>query len=112
MASTAPDIFVKFHVESVRSGLLAELDPRLWSTLCAIATHMDAKGECWPTQERLAGLLGVTRPTAGKNIRDLVAFRLKATGEPIMLAKKVRSNEGKFDNTVYTILPNSGFTIY
>ncbi len=106
------DIFVKFHVDAVRSGLLRELDPRLWATLCALATYMDAKGECWPTQEQIAYLLNVKRPTAGKNIRDLAAFRLKATGEPVLLARKVRNNNGTFENTVYTILSASGLTIF
>jgi hypothetical protein len=110
VASGSPDIFVKFHVEAVRSGLLRELNPRLWATLSVIATHIDKNGECWPTQERIAYLLGVNRTTAGKNVRDLLAFTFE--GKPVLTARKVRTNEGSFDNTVYKVLPESGFTIY
>lgn len=104
------DIFVKFHVDAIRSGLLHDMEPRLWTTLCVIATHIDSKGECWPRQETIAAMMNVSRTTVGKNIRDLLAFRFN--GEPVITARKVRTNSGSFDNTVYTVLPASGFTIY
>lgn len=102
-------IFVKMYVDAVRSGLIADLGARKWTTLCVIASFMDAHGNCWPTQEQIAKGLGVSRQTAGKYVNELLEHRWQ--GKPIIKAVKVREG-GRFDNMRYTVLPVSNLEIF
>lgn len=102
-------IFVKMYVDAVRSGLIADLGTRKWTTLCVIASFMDAKGNCWPTQEQIAKGLGVSRQTAGKYVNELLDHRWQ--GKAIVTAVKVREG-GRFDNMRYTVLPVSNLEIF
>lgn len=97
-------IFVKMYVGAVRSGMIADMGPRNWTTLCTIASFMDKDGKCFPTQERIADALGIRRPTASKWVGDLLEYRWK--GQPVIKAEKVRE-EGRFSHTLYTIMPVS-----
>lgn len=68
-------IFVKMYVSAVRDGLIADMGAKNWTTLCVIASYMDAQGNCYPTQEMIANGLGVSRQTANKYINELLAYR-------------------------------------
>lgn len=102
-------IFVKMYVDAVRSGLIADLGARKWTTLCVIASFMDAQGNCWPTQEHIAKGLGVSRQTAGKYVNELLEYRWQ--GKALVTAVKVREG-GRFDNMRYTVLPVSNLEIF
>ena len=106
---TETRIFVKMYVDAVRSGLIADMGPRNWTTLCVIASFMDEKGECYPTQEQIAKGLGVSRQTANKYINDLLTYQWH--GKPVIKAVKTRKY-GRFDKTIYTILPTSNLSIF
>jgi hypothetical protein len=103
-------IFVKMYVGAVRDGLIADMGPKNWTTLCVIASFMNEKGECYPTQERIAGGLGVSRQTANKYVKDLLEYRWE--GRPVVIAVKARAKGGTFDNTRYTVLPVSRLEIF
>ena len=102
-------IFVKMYVESVKSGLIADMGAKNWTTLCVIASYMNDKGECYPTQSQIAKGLGVSRQTANKYINDLLAYRWN--GQAVVVAVKGRE-KGRFDNSRYTVKSVSNLEIF
>lgn len=103
-------IFLKMYVDAVRHGLLADLGDNNWRTLCVIASFMNEKGECFPTQSQIAKGLGVSRQAAQRRISKLVQYRWN--GKPLVTTIKDRTNKGTFDNTRYTIHPISQLRIF
>lgn len=107
---TETRIFVKMYVSAVRDGLIADMGTRNWTTLCVIASFMDEKGECYPTQAQIAKGLGVSRQTANKYVADLLDYRWD--GQPVIRAVKDRDGQGRFENMRYTVLPVSRLSIF
>lgn len=103
-------VFIRMYVSAIKSGLLADMGARRWTTLCVLASYMNEEGKCYPTQSIIAKDLGVSRQTANKYINDLISYRWK--GEKVVLAEKIRSDSGQWDNTQYEINPNSGLIIF
>ena len=103
-------VFTKLYHSLRTSGLLGKLSDKDFKTLVCLSTFMDAEGRCFPSQEALARALGISRTAVTKRIKSLLAFRWQ--GKHLVSAKKVRSLRGKFDNTVYTILPESSLRIF
>ena len=102
-------IFVKMYVDAVRTGLIADMGAKNWTTLCVIASYMNEKGECYPTQAQIAKGLGVSRQTASKYINDLLAYRWQ--GQAVVEAVKAR-DKGRFDNSRYTVKSVSSLEIF
>ncbi len=107
---TETRIFVKMYVGAVRDGLIADMGTKNWTTLCVIASFMNEKRECFPTQAQIAKGLGVSRQTANKYIADLLAYRWQ--GKPVVHALKERDEQGRWENTRYTVLPISQLAIF
>jgi len=103
-------VFTKLYHSLRTSGLLGKLSDKDFRTLVCLSTFMDAEGRCFPSQEALAKALGISRTAVTKRMKSLLAFRWQ--GNPLVSAKKVRTNNGKFDNTIYTILPESSLRIF
>jgi len=103
-------VFTKLYHSLRTSGLLASICDKDFRTLVCLSTFMDAEGQCYPSQQALARALGISRSALTKRMKTLLAFRWQ--GKPLVSARKVRSPNGKFDNTVYTILPESGLVIF
>lgn len=103
-------IFVKMYVSAVRDGLIADMGTKNWTTLCVIASYMDAQGNCYPTQEQIAKGLGVSRQTANKYINDLLAYRWR--GQSVVEAVKLRNDRGRFENMRYTVKSVSSLAIF
>ena len=103
-------VFTKLYHSLRTSGLLAKLSDKDFKTLVCLSTFMDAEGRCFPSQEALAKSLGISRTAATKRMKTLLAFRWK--GKPLVFANKVRGSKGKFDNTIYTVLPESSLGIF
>jgi hypothetical protein len=105
-------IFVKMYIEAVHSGLIADMGPERWQTLCVIAAFMDEKGECYPTQYAIAQRLNVARETANRRIKSLCDY----TWQDRPVIKKVPQqrdhNKQTWDNVRYTILPISGLKMF
>lgn len=102
-------IFVKMYVDAVRTGLIADMGAKNWTTLCVIASYMNEKGECYPTQSQIAKGLGVSRQTANKYINDLLAYRWQ--GYTVVEVVKSR-DKGRFDNSRYTVKSVSSLEIF
>nr|WP_279287040.1 helix-turn-helix domain-containing protein [Heliobacterium chlorum] len=104
-------IYLKLYVSLFSSGLVAELGTERTLTLLAIASFMNNKGECYPTQEQLAERLGMTRKTVSKHIRSLLEYRYQ--GRPLVLREK-RRNPRVSPNaySIYTVLPLSQVAIF
>ncbi|MBR2565425.1 MAG: helix-turn-helix domain-containing protein [Paenibacillus sp.] len=97
------------YVDAVKSGLLADMGAEMWHTLCVIASYMNERGECYPTQTQIARGIGTSRQAANERIKRLLEYRWN--GKPVVVAVKYRK-EGKFDNNRYTVLPISGLTMF
>ncbi|WP_018755145.1 helix-turn-helix domain-containing protein [Paenibacillus terrigena] len=108
--TTETRIFVKMYVDAAKCGLIADMGPQNWTTLCIIASFMDAQGNCYPTQEQIAGLLGVNRQTANRYVKRLLTYRWN--GQAVLRATQGRSKGGTWENTRYTVLPISQLTIF
>ena len=103
-------VFTKLYHSLRTSGLLAKLSDKNFRTLVCLSTFMDAEGRCYPSQEALAKALGISRTAVTKRMKSLLSFGWN--GKTLVSARKVRSLTGKFDNTIYTILPESSLRIF
>ena len=103
-------VFTKLYHSLRTSGLLAKLSDKDFRTLVCLSTFMNAEGRCFPSQEALAQALGISRTAVTKRVKSLLAFQWH--GKLLVSAIKVRSPKGKFENTVYTILPESSLRIF
>lgn len=104
-------IFVKMYVDAVKSGLIADLGAERWQTLCVLASFMDANGECYPTQERIASALNIRRETANRRVKSLCDYRWQ--GRPLVVKKQSRDfDKQTFNNVRYTIMPISQLAIF
>lgn len=104
-------IFLKMYVDAVKSGLVADMGSENWTTLCVIASFMDERGECYPTQDLIAKGLGVSRQTANKYVNRLLKYRWN--DHAIINAIRMREKgSGRWENIRYTVLPISQLTIF
>lgn len=92
-------MFVKMHQEPIQNGLLTQVGES-WGVLCALAIYANKEGECYPTQDEIAGLVGVSRKTVNKRIGELC--NVQYNGKPVLSKRAVRY-KGEFTNNVYTI---------
>ena len=99
----SPQIFIKLYTVALDTGFLAVISDRDWKTLCVIALHMDAKGQCYPSLPAIARALGVNKSTASNRIQALLQFRWQS--QPIVEATRERRSDGTLGRQVYTILP-------
>lgn len=103
-------IYLKMYVAAVKEGLIADLGDSNWRTLCVVASFMNEKGECYPTQAQIAKGLGVSRQAAQRRLSALAEYRWN--GKPLISTVKGRSSKGTFENTRYTIHPISQLRIF
>lgn len=106
----ADRIYFRTYVDTIKSGIIADMGPELWATLNVIAAHMDADGRCYPSQAAIGRLLGVNRQTANKYVQRLLAYRWR--GSPVLVAENVREGGGRFGKNVYTITEAGGLAIF
>lgn len=104
-------IFVKMYVDAVKSGLIADLGAERWQTLCVLASFMDERGECYPSQDHIASALNIRREAASKRIKSLCNYRWN--GRQIVVKSQSREGETqRWLNCRYTILPLSQLAIF
>lgn len=95
-------MFTKVYHEPLDGGLLRALGAEGTQTLLALATFIDRDGKCYPTQDQLAELVGVSRTTMNKRVNELC--KVQYNGEYVLLKEQVRY-KGNFSNNVYTVNP-------
>lgn len=111
MSENGERLFVKFYTDASRSGLMADLGAERWHTLCTLATFMDEKGECYPSQELLAHRMGVSVATANKRIKKLCEYQ--CDGIPVVTRKVIRDQKTKrCIKTIYRFTGLSPFSIF
>jgi hypothetical protein len=104
-------IFVKMYVDAVKSGLIADLGAERWQTLCVLASFMNERGECYPSQDHIANALNVRREAASRRIKSLCEYRW--SGRPLVVKEQGRNGaNSRWKNNRYTIMPLSQLAIF
>lgn len=101
---TKTNVYVRVYTSLFTSGLVAKMGSNRFTTLMALASYMDAQGECYPTQIQLADAIGVHKNTVNKYINELLDFEID--GKPLVTRKKVNRGQGKI-SSYYKIHPLS-----
>jgi len=104
------DVFLKMYVDAIHSGMIADMGAERWQTLCVLASFMNEKGECYPSQDVIAHRLGVSRATANARIQRLCKYRWN--GKRLVEKKRVRGECGKWANIVYRITDACPLSIF
>lgn len=86
-------VYVRVYTSMFTSGLVASMGSNRFTTLMALASYMDDKGECYPTQIQLAEAIGVHKNTINKYINELLEFTVD--GKPLVTRKKINKGQGK-----------------
>lgn len=98
---TDTTIRLEIPVELLQGGFITEIGgAKHLAVLLTILAHSDAKGESYPTQERVAKLVGMTRQTVGKIINELLEVKINDT----YLISREKARNGIFVNNVYTYM--------
>lgn len=99
--TNSTEIKLEIPVELIQNGFVTAIGgSKHLAVLLAILAHSDAKGESYPTQERIAKLVGMTRQTVSKIIADLL--EVKIDGKYLISREKTKA--GQFKNSVYTYM--------
>lgn len=101
-------IYLRVYTSLFQAGIVRDLKPTNFTVLLAIASFMDAEGNCYPTQRQIAEITGLTPPTVNKAVNELLEF--KVNGTPILKRELVQV--GQFKNSYYTVNPLSQIAIF
>ncbi|MGG0794378.1 helix-turn-helix domain-containing protein [Brevibacillus laterosporus] len=103
-----PRIFFKTYVDdAIHSGLIGDMGAERWQTLCVLASFMDDRGVCYPSQDMIAKRLNVARETANRRIQSLLKYKWQ--GRALVTMHKHRDPTTQaWRNSVYTIYPITG----
>ncbi|MHB8073937.1 helix-turn-helix domain-containing protein [Desulfosporosinus fructosivorans] len=102
-------LFIKAGIGMLQGTLVKDLGASCFTTLMALSAYMNNKGECFPSQETLAGTLGINRQAVSKHINKLLKYRTQ-DGLPIIEARKVKVDGMPYARLFYVILPASGLS--
>lgn len=101
---TVNNVYVRVYTSLFTSGLVAKMGSNRFTTLMALASYMDAQGECYPTQIQLADAIGVHKNTVNKYINELLDFTIDE--KPLVTRTKINRGQGKI-SSYYKIHPLS-----
>lgn len=101
-------IYLRVYTSLFQAGIVKDLKPTNFTVLLAIASFMDAEGNCYPTQRQIAEITGITAPTVNKAVNELLEY--KVNGTPIITREFVQ--QGQFKNSYYTVNPLSQIAIF
>lgn len=106
-------VFFKVDVKIMQqSKVLKILSATDLQTLIALMSHADENLTCYPTQKRIASLLGVSERSINKRIKALASPNKVFQGKQI-LEKQLVLFEGEKDaRNLYRINPDMGFEIF
>lgn len=101
-------IYLRVYTSLFQAGIVKDLKPTNFTVLLAIASYMDAEGNCFPTQRQIATITGISTQTVNKAVNELLNYRVN--GSPIIAREFVQ--QGQFKNSYYTIKPLSQIAIF
>lgn len=102
-----PKLFLQLWLDPIKRGALGILGAKNFHTLVALASFMDEKGKCFPSEFTLAKLLGLSDVSAiSKRIKTLE--KVIWEGKPVLeviRGKKKKDNLGryKWENNRYIL---------
>lgn len=102
------EIYLRVYTSLFKAGIVKDLKPNNFTVLLAIASFMDAEGNCYPTQRQIAEITGLSLPTVNKCINEILGY--KVHDKPLIERKLV--HHGQFKNSYYTINPISQIAIF
>ncbi|CDQ21717.1 helix-turn-helix domain-containing protein [Halobacillus karajensis] len=105
---TKSSVYLRLYTSLFQSGIVKELKPTSFTVLLAVASFMDAEGNCYPTQKQISDITGISSPTVNKAINKLLDY--KVNGQPILRREMVQ--KGQFKNSYYTVNPVSQLAIF
>lgn len=88
-------------IKNFDAPFIAEVGDENVCTLLVLAAYMDANGNCWPTQETIGYMLGISAHSAGKRIRKLAQCTYQ--GKPIIEITKSRPQSNQFERNHYRV---------
>lgn len=95
------NIFVYVSKDFLESGVAADLAPIGSMILLAIAAHANQYGEeSFPSQKRIARLIGVSEDTVNRHLQKLLDYTID--GRPLITVRHERSGNGHRRNN-YTV---------
>lgn len=101
-------IYLRVYTSLFESGIVKDLKPTNFTVLLAIASFMDAEGNCYPTQRQIAEITGISTPTVNKAVNELLEYVVN--GKNIISREFVQ--QGQFKNSYYTVNPLSQIAIF
>lgn len=100
------NLFVKLDVKAVQDGLIKKVGGvKHFSVLAAIASFANANGEAYPSQDKIAELVGYSRKTVNQYIQEL--RKVTIDSEPILTIVPETTSNGRRNK--YIISQKSGF---
>jgi len=73
--------------KTLTSDQIADMGAKLFHTFAVVSSLTDVKGRCELSQETLALYMGVTRETANRRIKRLLAYRWQ--GEAVLIVGQI-----------------------
>jgi DNA-binding transcriptional regulator YhcF (GntR family) len=101
-------IYLRVYTSLFQAGIVKDLKAKNFTVLLAIASFMDADGNCYPTQRQIAEITGMSVPTVNKAVNELLEY--KVDGKAILKREFVQ--QGQFKNSYYTVNPISQIAIF
>lgn len=92
------DLKLTMDINTLHSGIIAQLGVYNFSVLVCIASHMDSKGLCFPSQRKISELTGISINKVTKCVKELLATEID--GQPLFVRTFAQGIKGK--KTVYT----------
>lgn len=101
-------IYLRVYTSLFQVGIVKDLKPTNFTVLLAVASFMDAEGNCFPTQRQISEITGLSKTTVNKAINELLQY--KVNDNPILKRELVQV--GQFKNSYYTVNPISQIAIF
>lgn len=94
-------IKLEVPVEVIQKGFIGKIGgANHLAVLLTILSFSNTKGESYPTQEKIAKIVGLSRQTVSKIIADLLEVKIEGSH----LISKEKNKTGEYSNNVYTYM--------
>lgn len=100
------DIFIKLNAKALKEGLITQVGGvKHFAILAAIASFANDKGEAYPSQDKIAEIVGYSRKTVNETIKELQQITID--GEAILRVVQETTASGRRNK--YVISSKAGF---